>query len=123
MKRILVVDDAKDINLMLSNYLKKSGFNVTSVYNGTEAINLISYDENFDLIILDMIMPDQDGLDVINYMRKNNNATPVIGMSAGGTLIEKSTVLKAAERHVNSIIEKPFTPEQLIKRINKALEK
>jgi CheY-like chemotaxis protein len=116
-KKILVVDDAKDINQMISNFLRKKEFDVTSVHNGSEAIEAMKQKE-FDLMLLDIIMPEQDGFDVLVYMQEENKKIPTIGISGGGMAISGDVALKAVQAQVDHILEKPFSPEKLMSVID-----
>lgn len=113
-RKILVVDDAKDINQMISNFLRKKEYEVISVHNGSEAIEAMKKHDNFDLMLLDIIMPEQDGFDVLVFMKEENIDIPTIGISGGGMAISGDVALKAVREQVDHVLEKPFTPEKLM---------
>jgi two-component system alkaline phosphatase synthesis response regulator PhoP len=118
MTKILLVDDAAEINLMISKYLENNGFDVTSAYDGKQAIEILDSETEFDLMILDIIMPQQDGLDVLKHMMVSNNNIPVIGISGGTPSLPSDLALKAIQIYTEYILEKPFTPEKLLEKIN-----
>lgn len=119
--KILVVDDAKDINLMISKYLEKAGFKVLSVFNGNEAIEALRQNDDIDVMLLDIIMPEQDGFDVLDFMQENDCKVPTIGISGGGMAITGDVALKAVQTQVAHILEKPFKPEALMAAIDKVM--
>ena len=79
MKTILIVEDDKDINEMLQKLLKTNGYNIKTVYSGTEA--LLVHNKTVDLIILDLMLPGKSGEEIITELRKIKNV-PVIVTSA-----------------------------------------
>jgi len=82
MAKILVVDDIKAITDILSNILVKEGHDVTTAPDGTEAIEALNATP-YDLVITDMLMPKQDGFDVITHVKNNVSDTNVIVMTGG----------------------------------------
>ena len=77
MINILLAEDDKDLNLLTSTYLKKSGFNVVSIYNGLDALNKF-YEEKFDLVLSDIMMPLCDGFELAKDIRSYNKVIPII---------------------------------------------
>jgi DNA-binding NtrC family response regulator len=121
MTKILVVDDAKDINLMISNYLRKQNIEVISAHNGREAITKLEEGGKFDIILLDIIMPDQDGFDVLSFIDENDVQAKIIGISGGGMAISGDVALRSIKARVSETLEKPFKPEALMEAINRVL--
>lgn len=116
-KKILVADDETSINRMITFKLQKEGFEVISAFNGREALETFQ-NSHFDAVILDIMMPVMDGLEVLKKMRKDNQTIPVIMLSAKGT---ERDVIKGLELGANDYLSKPFRPAELIMRIKKLL--
>ena len=114
--KILFADDDKVIQKMLVYNLVKYDHEVTTVENGKEAIDAIK-EENYDLIILDILMPKLSGLEVLEFIRDEiSKEIPVIMMSRDH---HYQTIKKAKIEGANEYITKPFTPEELYLKIKK----
>ncbi|MFA6977782.1 MAG: response regulator transcription factor [Ignavibacteriaceae bacterium] len=120
MKKILLVDDEKDILEFLKYNLEKEGFAVITAGDGEEAISLLS--ENPDLAILDIMMPKLNGFEVCERIRKNKKTThlPVIFLTAKST---EQDEIKGLEIGANDFIQKPISPLKLIARVKSNLRK
>src|SRR3990167_6349810 len=79
-KKILVADDEKSLARALELKLSDAGFKIVSVDNGIKAMQILEK-ENFDLIVLDLIMPDMDGYEVMEKLKVMHNQTPIIALS------------------------------------------
>jgi len=117
-KRILVVDDDEDLLLALKNILEKENFNVELASNAIEAIAKIK--KKPDLILLDIMMPDLSGWDVIKIAEEENIRDIPIIMLTAKPLSEDKLYSREIENIVD-YIEKPFNREKLIEKIKKAL--
>lgn len=119
-KRILIVDDEKDIVLVLKIALKKEGFEISEAYDGLEALEKVNA-EKPDLILLDIMMPKMDGHSV-NLKLKENPETariPVIVITGRGQLKE---LIQAREGlTIVAYLEKPFTVASLLEKIREAI--
>ena len=111
--RILVVEDEKDLNNIITKHLKKNNYSVDSCFDGQEALDFISYSE-YDLIITDIMMPNVDGYEFIDKLRANKNNTPVIMLTAKDTLEDKIVGLDSG---ADDYIVKPFEFDELLARI------
>ena len=111
--KILVVEDERDLNRIITKHLKKNNYSVDSCFNGQEALDFISYSE-YDLIITDIMMPNVDGYEFIDKLRANKNNTPVIMLTAKDTLEDKIVGLDSG---ADDYIVKPFEFEELLARI------
>lgn len=124
MARILIADDFVEIAQMLENIFLSEGHNVDVCANGNEAINKVSKN-NYDLIVTDIVMPGNDGLEVTKYIREElpgeKKNVPIIAISGGGTSIPASIALSAVRRHADVILEKPFTLETFKHAMQKLL--
>ncbi len=82
MKKILVVDDEKDIRKLVGIYLKKQGYAVEEAENGKIAIELVKENPDFDLIIMDIMMPEMSGLEACRAIREFFSSVPVLFLTA-----------------------------------------
>ena len=111
--KILVVEDERDLNRIITKHLKKNNYSVDSCFDGQEALDFISYSE-YDLIITDIMMPNVDGYEFIDKLRANKNNTPVIMLTAKDTLEDK---IMGLDSGVDDYIVKPFEFDELLARI------
>lgn len=111
--RILVVEDERDLNRIITKHLKKNNYSVDSCFDGQEALDFISYSE-YDLIITDIMMPNVDGYEFIDKLRANKNNTPVIMLTAKDALEDKIVGLDSG---ADDYIVKPFEFDELLARI------
>lgn len=121
MSSILVIDDNDYIRASLTRFLEKENFNVIGCANGSRAIEEISnMDNDITLVICDVIMPEVDGFEVIDfieYQRKQGRYIGIIMMSGGGGEIDATTALESLNPRVDHILRKPFTKQDLIKNV------
>lgn len=117
-KKILVIDDEPKIVEICQDYLKASGFEVVSASNGLQGLN-IARREKPDLIVLDLMMPGMDGLDVCRNLRREGN-TPIIMLTAR---VEESDKLVGLELGADDYITKPFSPRELVARVRVVLRR
>ena len=111
--KILVVEDEKDLNRVITKHLKKNNYSVDSCFDGEEALDYISYGE-YDLIITDIMMPKIDGYQFIKQLRAKENSTPVIMLTAKDSLDDKILGLDSG---ADDYIVKPFEFDELLARI------
>lgn len=111
--KILVVEDEKDLNSVISRHLKKNNFSVDSVFNGEDALDYLSY-ENYDLVILDIMMPKISGYQVIKELRTKKNDTPVLMLTAKDNIEDK---VKGLDLGADDYLVKPFDFNELLARI------
>ena len=111
--KILVVEDERDLNRIITKHLKKNNYSVDSCFDGQEALDFISYSE-YDLIITDIMMPNVDGYEFIDKLRANKNNIPVIMLTAKDTLEDKIVGLDSG---ADDYIVKPFEFDELLARI------
>lgn len=119
--RILVVDDVEDNRVLLERRLKRQGHAVESAENGRVALEMVQ-DGSFDLILLDVMMPEMDGYEVLQRLKQSPETRhlPVIMISA---LDDLSSVVRCIERGAEDYLPKPFDPVLLRARITACLEK
>jgi two-component system, OmpR family, alkaline phosphatase synthesis response regulator PhoP len=118
MKKILLVDDEKDIVEFLQYNLSQDGFTVLTAYNGMDALKQLS--NKPDLIILDIMMPEMNGYDVCKMIRKNpdHEHTPIIFLTAKSGEMDE---ILGLELGANDYIQKPISPRKLIARVKSNL--
>ena len=113
MKKILLAEDEKELAKATATILKYSGYDVTCVYNGKEAVEN-SKNNFFDIIILDIMMPVMDGISALKELRKIGINTPVILLTAKAQIDDKDQGLDAG---ANDYLTKPFNAKELLARI------
>ncbi|WP_026886509.1 response regulator [Clostridium beijerinckii] len=118
-KRILVVDDEPLIRKLVTDFLKKQGYLTIEAGDGKKAMNLFSSDENIDLIILDVMLPEYDGFTVCREIRKKSKV-PIIMLTARG---EEFDEVFGLDIGADEYISKPFSPNILIARVNAVLRR
>ncbi len=116
---IALVEDEKDLNNLIKTYLEKEGYNVTSYYNGNDAIN--NTDKVYHLWILDIMLGDDiSGYDIIKKIRENNSDVPVIFTSARDKDLDKIIGLELGS---DDYITKPYSPKELVLRVNNIIRR
>lgn len=118
MYNILVCDDDKEIVNAIAIYLSKEGYNILKAYNGKEALKLIENNE-IHLIILDIMMPEMDGMEVANEVRKTKSI-PILMLSAKSEDYDKVAGLNNG---ADDYVTKPFNPIELIARVNSQIRR
>jgi phosphate regulon transcriptional regulator PhoB len=120
-EKILVVEDEKDIVKMLDYNLKKEGFRTISAHDGEDALDLANR-EHPDLIILDLMLPGMDGLEVCKTLKKNTKttSTPIIMLTAKS---QESDKIVGLELGADDYVTKPFSPRELIARVKAVLRR
>lgn len=118
MYKVLIADDNKQIVSILSEYCKKNNFTVSTVFDGEAALKEIEENE-FDIILLDVMMPKKDGFDICREVRTFSNV-PIIMITARGEDYEK---IMGLEIGADDYIVKPFSPGEIIARINAILRR
>ena len=116
MSRILIVDDEPDIITLISRYAKRDGYDIATAEDGRQAIEACQK-EDFDLIVMDVMMPDTDGFTACKKIKEFKDI-PVIMLSARGTEFDK---LFGFEVGVDDYVTKPFSPMELMARIKAIL--
>lgn len=117
-ENILIVDDDKEIVDAIEFYLKPEGFNILKAYDGLEAIESL-IDNNIDLVIMDVMMPNMDGLKATLKIREHNNI-PIILLSAKNQDMDKILGLNMG---ADDYVTKPFNPLELIARVKSQLRR
>src|SRR5512144_2079829 len=118
-KRILLVEDESRLALMIADRLHSEGYEVASSSDGIEAVSRATT-ENFDLVVLDVMLPRKNGFDVCRDLRQQGTQTPVIMLTARGQVVDKVVGLKLG---ADDYMTKPFEMIELIARIEALLRR
>lgn len=119
MKKILLVEDEMHVVSFIKKGLTEEGFNVTVAFDGNTGLQLFT-DNQFDLIILDIMLPDKNGLEVCKYIRKVNTIIPVLFLTALGT---SENIVLGLETGADDYLVKPFKFIELLARIRTLLRR
>lgn len=123
MEHLLVIEDDARISAMVADYLGRSGFRISQAPNAAEGLNHIQTGPRVDLVILDLMLPDRDGLEVCRSIRALPapvNATPVVMLTAKGDPMDRVVGLEIG---ADDYIPKPFEPRELLARIRAVLRR
>ena len=120
-KRVIVVDDEPDIVDLVVYNLAKDGYVTESARSGTEALKKLR-EERYDMVILDLMLPEMDGLELCRTMKKDPSLSdvPIIMLTARGEEIDRVLGL---ELGADDYITKPFSPRELVARVNAVLRR
>ena len=118
MNKILVVDDEEKIRLLIKKYAEFEGYEVTEAKNGIEAVDICSK-KDFDIIVLDVMMPELDGFSTAREIRKFSDV-PIIILSARGEEYDK---IHGFEVGIDDYVVKPFSPREILMRIDAIIKK
>lgn len=116
---ILLVEDEENLHEALKLNLELEGYEVTSAFDGAAALNTID-NEYFDLIILDVMLPEMDGINVAETIRISNNEVPILILSAKNSSADRVLGLK---KGADDYLTKPFNLEELLLRVHKLINK
>ena len=117
-KKILVIDDEPKIVEICQDYLIKAGFEVVHAYDGPTGLAVAQHSQP-DLVVLDLMLPGMDGLDVCRELRRESNV-PIIMLTAR---VEESDKLVGLELGADDYITKPFSPRELVARVRTVLRR
>ena len=117
-KNILIVDDAAFMRMMIKDILTKNGYNIAGeAENGLKAVE--KYNETKpDLVLMDITMPEMDGISAVKEIKKLNGGAKVVMVSAMG---QQSMVIEAIQAGAADFIVKPFQPDRVLESLKKAL--
>ena len=122
MARILLVDDMPSVTALLRAVLEDRGHNVVEVNDGAACLDLVNRGENFDAIVLDMMMPGVDGIETMRRLRAEGCDSAVIAMSGGTREFPAAISLKMSEMYgADRLLLKPFDNEELVAAIDDLL--
>jgi two-component system alkaline phosphatase synthesis response regulator PhoP len=119
MQKILVIEDEEAIVTLIKFNLEKAGYKVVTAFDGLEALRLIEQ-ERPDLILLDLMLPGMDGMEVLKQVRQNKNNTPVMMLTARGEELDK---ILGLELGADDYLTKPFSPREVVARVKAILRR
>lgn len=118
---ILLIEDDKEINFILTEFLKRNQYNITSLSNGITAIESLSLNSHtYDLILLDLMLPDISGEKILDYIKQKKLSIPVIVISAKTNPEQRIQLLRSG---ADDYITKPFYYEEVLARIETVLRR
>jgi two-component system response regulator CpxR len=120
---VLLVDDDRELTVMLTEYLGREGFVVNTIGDGEEAFAQLSQGRGraaIDLVVLDVMLPGRGGLELLKYVRSQENAPPILMLTARGDDVDRIVGL---ELGADDYLSKPFNPRELVARIRAILRR
>ncbi|MGL4446892.1 osmolarity response regulator transcription factor OmpR [Shewanella sp.] len=117
--KILVVDDDMRLRALLERYLVEQGYQVRTAANGEQMDRLLER-ENFHLLVLDLMLPGEDGLSICRRLRQQENTIPIVMLTAKGDEVDRITGL---ELGADDYLPKPFNPRELLARIKAVMRR
>lgn len=118
-QRVLVVDDDRTVSDVVRRYLERAGYQVTQADDGRAALAAVDRDLP-DLVVLDLMLPEIDGLEVCRRLRERRNAVPIVMLTALGS--ESDRVL-GLQLGADDYVSKPFSPRELVLRVQSVLRR
>ncbi len=120
MAKIMIVDDAAFMRMMVKNALQQGGYtNVCEAKDGQEAVQMYA-DQKPDLVLMDITMPNMDGLEALKAIKGSDKNAMIVMCSAMG---QESMVIEAIKSGAKDFIVKPFKPERILKTVTGLLDK
>ncbi|MBU1193502.1 MAG: response regulator [Proteobacteria bacterium] len=121
MKKILIIDDEEVIRKFLRLFFEKNGYEVVEAVNGVQGVRVFKA-QGAELIITDLVMPEQEGLETIREIVSISSGTPIIAMSGGG-VIDPEIYLKMAKGFgAKYVFPKPFDKDLLLEKVRELLQ-
>lgn len=121
MPRVLVIDDEPDLRELIRELLDDAGYEVVEAANGREGVARFA-EAPTDLVITDIMMPEQDGIQTVIELRRTRPSTKIIAISGGGPARNLDFLQFAKRVGAVEVLVKPFTNDQLVGAVKKALE-
>ncbi|MBX9714565.1 MAG: response regulator, partial [Pseudomonadaceae bacterium] len=118
-EKILIVDDDPGLRRLLERFLSEQGYRVRAVEN-TEQMDRMLSRELFHLLVLDLMMPGEDGMAACKRLRDGNNQMPIIMLTAKG---DEGSRIQGLEQGADDYLGKPFNPRELLARIKAVLRR
>src|SRR5512135_751026 len=120
-RRILVVDDDKQITRLVAIYLEKAGFSVLTAFDGENALRVIRH-ERPDLVVLDLMLPEQDGWEITRRVRADEHLAtiPILMLTAR---VEDTDKILGLELGADDYLTKPFNPREVVARVRAILRR
>ncbi len=122
---ILVVDDNEFIRASMIKFLESNRHTVVGAAHAHDAMDYLR-ENQFGLIITDVLMPDTDGFELVEFIRSQEEplkSTPIVAISGGGRSVDAAAVLGALEKKVDLVMKKPFSKKDLLDKVDQLLNK
>ena len=120
MSTILLIEDDTDLRKLLTKVLEREKFRVLEAGTGLEAMQILEY-QIPDLVITDIIMPDQDGIGTINQLKKNHPGIKIIAISGGGRMLKEDYLGIAKMLGAHHTFTKPFDNKEFVEKVHELL--
>ena len=112
--RLLLAEDEEDLSRALVTVLKHNNYSVDAVYDGAEALDYLENGDNYDGVILDIMMPKMDGITVLKTIRRHGNSVPVVLLTAKAEIDDR---VEGLDSGADDYLPKPFSMKELLARI------
>lgn len=120
MANILIIDDDPQVLKLITTYMQREGHDITTAENGKQGIKKLS-ENRFDLLITDIVMPEQDGLEVLMWLKTQQQRPKIIAISGGSVSLEQDMLLKLAGFYADRVMAKPVGFEPLTQAVREVL--
>ncbi len=117
---MLIVDDDTDVRFALQDYFELNGYTVSVAADGSEAITALTESSDFDIALLDVMLPDKTGFEILQEIQSHGIETPILMLTARG---EQESVLKGFGLGADDYVTKPFNVDELAARIRAILQR
>ncbi|WP_294375580.1 response regulator transcription factor [uncultured Slackia sp.] len=117
--KIMLIDDDESVHTLIRRIVEDAGYGFISAYNGDDGLRVLA-EQHPDLLLLDVMMPGTNGLDVCSSIRAKGRRIPIVFLSAKGDIVDKSIGFKAGG---DDYVVKPFSPDELLLRIEAHLRR
>jgi len=121
MAKILLVDDDELVRYVISKVLRKAEHEVLEAENGKQALKIL-INENVDILITDIIMPEIEGIELIMRLKKSHPDLPIIAISGGSRMVDTGYLSSAKSLGAFATLEKPFDEQELLNLISSKIE-
>ena len=122
MAKILLIDDDEQVLKVFTSFLEREHHDISTAVDGIQGIKLLE-DQQFDLVITDVIMPEQDGLGVLIWLLDRTNRPKVIAISGGSVSLDQSYLLTMCKKlHADKVLQKPVDSITLTSAVHEVLE-
>jgi len=118
--RVLIIDDDEQIRVLLQQMMEWAGYDVQVAENGKVAMQMQS-EKPADLVITDLIMPEQEGLETISWLKKEYAGIKIIAISGGGRIGPEAYLPAALELGADKVFSKPFDVQEVVTSVNELL--
>ena len=117
--KVLVVDDNEFIRASMEKFLETNKYEVVGAKNGQDAMDTLRK-QTFGIIVTDVLMPEADGFELIDFIRRQGEptkSTPIIAISGGGRTVDAASALAVLEEKVDVVLKKPFSKNELLNKV------